>query len=175
MFSQRSESGIHWFPESSCPTEHISRILLVTRKSGLYIWQLAIYLRRSGRHRQRTVSNWSLSYRFQSRTPIFLRCCWMSSSKQTETSWKKYSGGYSSHSPVNNIPSPGAGITIFSVQMATSQVANQFSSMAWRLPRVSRPTSSQVTCLFLVWVSKERTWILFASWQTTHPAGSQPI
>jgi hypothetical protein len=38
----------------------------------------------------------------------------------------KYSGGYASHSPLNKIPALGAGITTFSVQMATSGVANRF-------------------------------------------------
>jgi hypothetical protein len=38
----------------------------------------------------------------------------------------KYSGGYSSHSPLNNIPAPRAGITMFSVKTATSGVANRF-------------------------------------------------
>ena len=38
----------------------------------------------------------------------------------------KYSGVYSSLSPSNNIPVPGAGITIISVQMAPSGIANQF-------------------------------------------------
>jgi len=50
----------------------------------------------------------------------------MSSGKQTERCWTKYSSRYSSHSPLNNIPAPRAGITTFSVQMATSGVANRF-------------------------------------------------
>jgi len=51
---QRSLWGIHWFPESSCPTDHISRILLATRKNGLYVWRLAINLRRSAKCPQHT-------------------------------------------------------------------------------------------------------------------------
>ena len=50
----------------------------------------------------------------------------MSSIKQPERCWTKYSRGYSSHSPLNNIPAPGAVSTTFSVQMATSGVANRF-------------------------------------------------
>jgi hypothetical protein len=38
----------------------------------------------------------------------------------------KYFGKFSSHSPLNNIPAPRAGITTFSVQMATSGVGNRF-------------------------------------------------
>jgi hypothetical protein len=37
----------------------------------------------------------------------------------------KYSGGYSSHSHLNNIPAPRAGNTTFSVRMATSGVGNR--------------------------------------------------
>jgi len=50
-----------------------------------------------------------------------------------------------------------------------------FSSMACRLPWVSQPTSSWATCLFLVWVSKERPWRICPYWQATPPAGSQHI
>jgi len=50
----------------------------------------------------------------------------MSSGKQTERCWTKYSGSYSSHSPLNKIPALGEGITTFSVQMATSGIANRF-------------------------------------------------
>jgi len=50
----------------------------------------------------------------------------MSSGKHTERCWMKYSGGYSSLSPLRTIPAPRAGITMFSVQMATSGVANRF-------------------------------------------------
>jgi len=56
MLSQRSEWGIHYVPWSSRQTEHISQILLATRKSGLYISQLAINHRRSTRCHQCTVS-----------------------------------------------------------------------------------------------------------------------
>jgi hypothetical protein len=38
----------------------------------------------------------------------------------------KYSSWYSSLSPLNKIPTPRAGITTFSVQMATSGIANHF-------------------------------------------------
>jgi len=38
----------------------------------------------------------------------------------------EYSGGHSSLSPLNKIPTLRAGITTFSVQMATSGVANRF-------------------------------------------------
>jgi len=38
----------------------------------------------------------------------------------------RYSGSNSSHSPLNKIPALGAAIRTFSVQMATSGVANRF-------------------------------------------------
>jgi len=50
----------------------------------------------------------------------------MSSGEHTKRCWTKYSGGYSSHSPLNKIPALGAGTTTFSVQMASSAVANRF-------------------------------------------------
>ena len=62
--------------------------------------------------------------------PILIKNCvvpsssWMSSGKQTERCSIKYSGRYSSQSPLNIIPTPRAGITMFSVQMATLGVAN---------------------------------------------------
>jgi hypothetical protein len=51
----------------------------------------------------------------------------MSSGKQTERCRMKYSDRYSSLSPLNKIPTPRAGITMFSVQMATSGIAKRFS------------------------------------------------
>ena len=93
--------------------------------SRLYIWQLAIHLRRSARCPQHTEWWWLLTCRFQSGTAIVLRSGWMTSGKQTDRCWTKYSGGYSSLSPVNKIPAPRAGITTFSVQKATSGVGNR--------------------------------------------------
>jgi len=113
-------------PLSSCPTEHISEILLATRKSDLYIRQLAINLRWSARCPQCTAFKLSLSSRFQSITAIFPRSSLMSSGNETKRCWTKYSGGYSRLSPFNTIPAPRAGFTTFSLQMATSGFANQF-------------------------------------------------
>jgi len=56
---------------------------------------------------------------------LCLKSGWMSSDKRTERCCTNYSGGYSSHSALNIIPVLGGGITIFSVQMATSGVANR--------------------------------------------------
>jgi len=52
----RSDWRTPWFLWSSCPTEHTSQIMLATRQSGLYIWQLPIYHRSSARCPQHTVS-----------------------------------------------------------------------------------------------------------------------
>jgi len=125
--SQCPESGIHWFPWSAVPMEHISGILLATRMSGLYIWQLAIYLQRSARCPQHTASQWSLSCELRSRTPIFLRSGWVTIGKETERCWTRYSGGYSRLSTLNTIPVPSAGNSSFSVWMGTAGVSNRFS------------------------------------------------
>jgi len=122
--SQCSEWGIQWFPWSSCPAEHISPILLAAIMRGLYMWQVAIYHRRSGRCPQPTALEWSLCCRCQSRCAVFVRCSWMRCGKHTERNWTKYSGGYSSLSPWNKIPALRAGIRTFSVQMETSGIAN---------------------------------------------------
>jgi len=45
---------------------------------------------------------------------------------QTQRCWTKYSGRYSSLTPVNKIPGPRAGIITVSGQMATSGVVNRF-------------------------------------------------
>jgi len=50
----------------------------------------------------------------------------MSSGKQTERCLMMYTGTYSTLSPLNNIPTPSVAITMFSVQMVTSGIANWF-------------------------------------------------
>jgi len=50
----------------------------------------------------------------------------MSSGTHTERCWTKHSGWYSSLWPSNTLPVPRAGKTTFSVQIATSGIANQF-------------------------------------------------
>jgi len=99
------------------------------------MWQLDIYLQRSARCPQHTASQWSLAYRFQSRNSIFLRSGSMSSSKHTERCWTKSSGRYYSYSPLHIIPAPGAGISTFSFQMATSGIGNRFWQNGFQIPQ----------------------------------------
>jgi len=124
-FNRLSGRWIHWFRWTSCLTEQISQIMLLTEQSGLYyIWQLAIYLRRSARCPKHTFSERLHSCQISSRTAIVPRSGWVNSGKQTERCWTGYSGGYTNLSPLNTIPAPKVRTTIFSLQMAASGIAN---------------------------------------------------
>jgi len=138
-------------------------------------WHIAIYHRGSARCSQCTAWCWWLSCRFRSGTAIFLWSCWMSTGKQTERSWMRYTGSYSMITPSNKIPAPRVGITTFSVQMPLQALQSCISSMACRLPWVLRPTWSRVACVLLVQVSQERTWRIRPSRPATPQVGSQRI
>jgi len=104
--------------------EHTTRILPLTKHSGLWIWQLANYLWRCTRCRKCAALQWSHTCRFWSTTGIFLRSGSISSGNQTERCWTRYSSEYSSHSSLKELPLLSLGITTFSVQMASSGIPN---------------------------------------------------